>query len=42
MGTLGAEHGHRTGILVEHFAVEKQEGAEGLLLGGSGNVPFHG
>ena len=29
-------------LLVEHFAVEEEQGAEGLILGGGGDVPLDG
>jgi hypothetical protein len=29
-------------VLVEHLAVEEEEGAEGLVLGGGGDIVLHG
>ena len=42
VGTFRTKHHHRTGILVQHLVVEKEQGGEGLLLGGSGDAAFHG
>ena len=42
-GALGADHVVETVHLAsEHFAIEKQHGAEGLLLGGGADVPADG
>ena len=41
-GTFGAGEEDGFDFLVEDFAVEKEDGAESLVLGGGGDVPFGG
>ena len=41
-GTFGAGEQDGFDFLMEDFAVEKEDGAEGLVLGGGGDVPFGG
>jgi hypothetical protein len=37
-GTLGTQSVNRTQILAEHLAIDEEKGAEGLVLGGGGDV----
>ena len=39
---LGAQGVNGAQLLVKHFFVEKEQCAEGLVLGGGGDIAFHG
>ena len=41
-GTFGSAEEEGFDILVKNFAVEEEDGAEGLVLGGCGDVSFDG
>jgi hypothetical protein len=41
-GSTGSRSDGKTYSSLQHPAVEEQQGAEGLTLGGSGDVPLHG
>lgn len=42
LGTFGAGEEDGFDFLVKNFAVEEEDGAKGLVLGGCGNVAFDG
>jgi hypothetical protein len=42
LGPFGRGEEDGVNLFVEDFAVEEKNGAEGLVLGGGGDVPFHG
>jgi hypothetical protein len=42
VGPFGQGEEDGVNLFVEDFAVEEENGAEGLILGGGGDVPFHG
>jgi len=42
LGTFGRGEEDGVNLFVEDFAVEEENGTEGLVLGGGGDVPFHG